>query len=97
MLRDRVLLDVHLDARSAVGEHQEIRLAEIANTQNAATRRRIDAGGLGVAPPLSPWARTSSVTFSVRSNRCGYALTPSSFNFVRLARRCWICSSSEDI
>ena len=45
VLRQRVLLDVHLNARPAVGQHQEIRLAEIANAQNAAARRRVDAGG----------------------------------------------------
>ena len=52
-LRERVLLEVHLDARSTVGEHQKIRLAEAANAQNAAARRRIDAGGfeLGARRP----------------------------------------------
>ena len=36
VLRERVLLDVHLDARAAIGEHEKIRLAEVANAQRCA-------------------------------------------------------------
>ena len=39
-LRQRVLLDVDLDARSAVREHQKIRLAEAADAENTAARGR---------------------------------------------------------
>ena len=45
-LRERVLPDVDLDARSAVGQHQKIRLAEAADAENAAARDRVDACGL---------------------------------------------------
>ena len=41
-LRERVLLDVHLNARSAVRQHKEVRLAEAANAENASARRRLD-------------------------------------------------------
>ena len=51
-LRERVLLDVDLNARSAVGEHQKIRLAEIADAENAAARRRVDARGFEVGAGL---------------------------------------------
>ena len=42
-LLQRVLLDVHLNARAAIGQHQEIRLPEAANPQNAAAREGVDA------------------------------------------------------
>src|SRR5215204_3405226 len=45
MLRERVLLDVHLNPESAVGQHKEIRLAEIPDPEDAAARRRVDAVG----------------------------------------------------
>ena len=41
-LRQRVLLDVDLNARPAVREHQEIRLAEAADAENPSARRRVD-------------------------------------------------------
>ena len=40
---DRILADVDLDAREAVAQHQEVRLAEAADGENAPARPRLDA------------------------------------------------------
>ena len=61
--RQRVLPDVDLDLRAAVGQHEEVRLAERADRENAAARDGLDALGLElVVRPLAvrpPRARQS--------------------------------------
>ncbi len=52
VLRQRVFLDVDLDALPPVGQHQKIRLAETANPENAAARRRVDASGFELGARL---------------------------------------------
>jgi hypothetical protein len=41
-LRQRILLDVNLDALAAVREGQKVRLAETADAENASARARVD-------------------------------------------------------
>ena len=51
-LRERVLLDVHLDTRSAIREHKKIRLAEAADAENTAARGRRNARGFELGAGL---------------------------------------------
>ena len=97
-LRQRVLPDVDLHLGVAVREHEEVRLAERANREDAAARDRLDA--LGFELVVRPLA--------VGVDQLGDRVPPLERARVDLdaelrelrrgsARRCWICSSSEDM
>ncbi len=59
-LGQRILLDVDLNLRAAVGQHQEIGLAEAADAQNAAAGNGVDAVLFELRPGL-PAVRANQV------------------------------------
>ena len=88
-LADRVLADVGLDLRLAVGEREEVGLAEAADGQDAAGGSRLDALGRQLLAGLARRSvATSSRTVCVRANARGYGSTPRRTSASKFARRC---------
>ena len=74
---------------------EEVGLAEAADRQHAAGRRRLDARGVEVGRRRRPHAPAPGRSRCACARTCGdTARTPSRASASRLARRCWICSSS---
>ena len=91
----RVLADVDLDPRPAVGDDEEVRLAEAADRQDAPGRRRLDAARLELLAGLRAVRRRPARRWCASARRrAGTASTPRRCSSSKFARRWRICSDS---